>query len=232
MKQVLTMNDAGGKNYYYKEAVKILRTNIQFTGKDIKSVLLTSCYPIEGKTDIVFQLAVEMGKAGKRVVIVDADIRKSGFIKRYALNEEIPGLSQFLSGQAEKKQIVCSTGYDNTDIILSGLVAPNPSELLGQTIFSDLLHELREDYDYVLLDTPPVGSVVDAVVAAQACDGAVIVIESGLVSHKAAQKTLAQLRKSGCSILGAVLNKVDIKKDKYYFSYYKKYGDYYNTKQY
>ena len=99
---------------------------------------------MKGKTDIVFQLAVEMGKAGKRVVIVDADIRKSGFIKRYALNEEIPGLSQFLSGQAEKKQIVCSTGYDNTDIILSGPVAPNPSELLGQTIFSDLLHELRE----------------------------------------------------------------------------------------
>ena len=82
MNQVLTMNDAGEKNFYYKEAVKTLRTNIQFTGKEIKAILFTSCYPNEGKTDIVFQLAVEMGKAGRKTVIVDADIRKSGFIKR------------------------------------------------------------------------------------------------------------------------------------------------------
>lgn len=229
MNQVLTMNDAGEKNFYYKEAVKTLRTNIQFTGKEIKAILFTSCYPNEGKTDIVFQLAVEMGKAGRKTVIVDADIRKSGFIKRYKTSREVPGLSEYLSGQAEKKDIICSTGYDNADIILAGPIAPNPSELLEQGIFGDLIRELKEEYDYVLLDTPPVGSVIDAVVAARSCDGAVLVIESGLVSHKAALKTLKQLQKSGCSILGTVLNKTDIKRDRYYFSYYKKYGEYYKN---
>lgn len=229
MNQVLTMNDAGEKNFYYKEAVKTLRTNIQFTGKEIKAILFTSCYPNEGKTDIVFQLAVEMGKAGRKTVIVDADIRKSGFIKRYKISREVPGLSEYLSGQAEKKDIICSTGYDNADIILAGPIAPNPSELLEQGIFGDLIRGLREEYDYVLLDTPPVGSVIDAVIAARSCDGAVLVIESGLVSHKAALKTLKQLKKSGCSILGTVLNKTDIKRDRYYFSYYKKYGEYYKN---
>lgn len=229
MNQVLTMNDAGEKNFYYKEAVKTLRTNIQFTGKEIKAILFTSCYPNEGKTDIVFQLAVEMGKAGKKTVIVDSDIRKSGFIKRYKTSGEVPGLSEYLSGQAEKKDIICSTGYDNADIILAGPIAPNPSELLEQGIFGDLIRGLREEYDYVLLDTPPVGSVIDAVIAARSCDGAVLVIESGLVSHKAALKTLKQLKKSGCSILGTVLNKTDIKRDRYYFSYYKKYGEYYKN---
>jgi len=229
MNQVLTMNDAGEKNFYYKEAVKTLRTNIQFTGKEIKAILFTSCYPNEGKTDIVFQLAVEMGKAGRKTVIVDADIRKSGFIKRYNTSREVPGLSEYLSGQAEKKDIICSTGYDNADIILAGPIAPNPSELLEQGIFGDLIRGLREEYDYVLLDTPPIGSVIDAVIAARSCDGAVLVIESGLVSHKAALKTLKQLKKSGCSILGTVLNKTDIKRDRYYFSYYKKYGEYYKN---
>ena len=223
------MNDAGEKNFYYKEAVKTLRTNIQFTGKEIKAILFTSCYPNEGKTDIVFQLAVEMGKAGRKTVIVDADIRKSGFIKRYNTSREVPGLSEYLSGQAEKKDIICSTGYDNADIILAGPIAPNPSELLEQGIFGDLIRGLREEYDYVLMDTPPVGSVIDAVIAARSCDGAVLVIESGLVSHKAALKTLKQLKKSGCSILGTVLNKTDIKRDRYYFSYYKKYGEYYKN---
>ena len=229
MKQAVTMNDAGEKNFYYKEAVKTLRTNIQFTGKEIKAILFTSCYPNEGKTDIVFQLAVEMGKAGRKTVIVDAAIRKSGFIKRYNTSREVPGLSEYLSGQAEKKDIICSTGYDNADIILAGPIAPNPSELLEQGIFGDLIRGLREEYDYVLLDTPPVGSVIDAVIAARSCDGAVLVIESGLVSHKAALKTLKQLKKSGCSILGTVLNKTDIKRDRYYFSYYKKYGEYYKN---
>ena len=229
MNQVLTMNDAGEKNFYYKEAVKTLRTNIQFTGKEIKAILFTSCYPNEGKTDIVFQLAVEMGKAGKKTVIIDSDIRKSGFIKRYKTSGEVPGLSEYLSGQAEKKDIICSTGYDNADIILAGPIAPNPSELLEQGIFGDLIRGLREEYDYVLLDTPPVGSVIDAVIAARSCDGAVLVMESGLVSHKAALKTLKQLKKSGCSILGTVLNKTDIKRDRYYFSYYKKYGEYYKN---
>ena len=172
---------------------------------------------------------LEMGKAGRKTVIVDADIRKSGFIKRYNTSREVPGLSEYLSGQAEKKDIICSTGYDNADIILAGPIAPNPSELLEQGIFGDLIRGLREEYDYVLLDTPPIGSVIDAVIAARSCDGAVLVIESGLVSHKAALKTLKQLKKSGCSILGTVLNKTDIKRDRYYFSYYKKYGEYYKN---
>ena len=104
-------------------------------------------------------------------------------------------------------------------------MAPNPSELLEEASFSDLLKELRNTYDYIILDTPPLGSVTDAAIVAKECDGAVLVIESERVSYKLAQKVQEQLEKTGCKILGAVLNKVNIEKDKYYQKYDYYYGN-------
>ncbi len=215
----ITMTDPKTSDYFYEEAIKTLRTNIQFAGMETKAIMITSCYPNEGKSDIAFQLAKEIGNMKRRVLLLDADIRKSSYVSRYQVNQKITGLSQFLSGQTERERIVYSTNYPNLDIIFAGPVAPNPSELLEQEAFTELLRDARSIYDYILVDTPPIGSLIDAAVVAKQCDGAILVIESELVSRKMAQKAKEQLEMSGCRLLGAVLNKVDIRKDKYYSKY-------------
>ncbi|MBS6677499.1 MAG: CpsD/CapB family tyrosine-protein kinase [Clostridiales bacterium] len=230
MELKVTLKDPKKSDYFYEEAIKTLRTNIQFSSKQVKVVLLTSCYPNEGKSDIAFSLSLEMGKAGKRVLLMDADIRKSNFIKRYSVNQTIQGLSQYLSGQVERQWITYQTNFPNVDMIFAGPLAPNPSELLSDPAFGELLEEKRKEYDYIFIDTPPIGNMIDAAVVAEKSDGAVLVIESEAVSYSVAQKSLSQLERSGCKILGAVLNKVDMKKDKYYSSYYGRYGDYYKHK--
>lgn len=230
MELKVTMKDPKKSDYFYEESIKTLRTNIQFSSKQVKVVLFTSCYPNEGKSDIAFSLSLEMGKAGKKVLLLDADIRKSTFMKRYSVNQSVQGLSQYLSGQTESQWITYQTNYQNVDIIFAGPLAPNPSELLGDPAFENLLEEKRQEYDYIFIDTPPMGTMIDAAVVAEKSDGAVLVIESEAVSYKIAQKSLEQLERSGCKILGAVLNKVDVKKDKYYSSYYGHYGGYYKHK--
>lgn len=213
------MTDQRRNDYFYEEAIKTLRTNIQFTGTEVKTVVVTSCYPNEGKSDVLFQLAVEMGKMGKRVLVLDADIRKSSYVSRFQVKQKIEGLSQYLSGQCAVQDIIYSTNFEDVDIIFSGPVAPNPSELLASQSFSDLVQAVRKKYDYVLVDTPPVGNLTDAAIVARQCDGAVLVIESDAVSRRMAARAKEHLEMSGCHILGAVLNKVDIKKKNRYYYY-------------
>ncbi len=230
MELKVTLKDPKKSDYFYEEAIKTLRTNVLFSSKRVKTILLTSCYPNEGKSDVAFHLAVEMGKAGKKVLLLDSDIRKSVYIRRYSIKQNIQGLSQFLSGQVDKQWITYHTNYQNMDMIFAGPLAPNPSELLGDPSFDELLEEKKAEYDYIFIDPPPVGTMVDAAVVAEKCDGAVLVIESDMVSYKVAQRAKEQIERSGCRILGAVLNKVDLKQDKYYSSYYSHYGGYYKRK--
>lgn len=230
----IVINDTRQGDYLYQEAVKTLRANIQFMGKNKKVILVTSAFSNEGKSDVSFHLAAEMGKAGKRVLLLDADIRKSVMKSRYQIQEETVGLSQFLSGQVEKAdQIINKTNYENLSMILAGPNAPNPSEMLSDKSFESLLKAVRQVFDYVIVDTAPLGNVVDAAIVAQYCDGAILVIESGAVSYRVSQKVKKQLEQSGCRLLGAVLNKADMK-NKYYGKYgkygkYEKYEYYGNT---
>lgn len=223
----ITLTDSNAGDYFYEEAMKTLRTNLQFSGKSNKVVLLTSVHSNEGKSDISFNLAVELGKAGKKVLLIDADIRKSVYKSRYDIKEETQGLSQYLSGQVEQiDQVVCKTNYENLYIILAGPYAPNPTEMLGDEQFGQLLKAARQVFEYVIVDTPPLGTVVDAAVIAQYCDGALMVVESDSTSYRACQKVKGQLERSGCKILGAVLNKVSTKGRS---SYYSRYGRYYGN---
>lgn len=230
MELKVTLRDPKKSDYFYEEAIKTLRTNVLFSSKQVKVILLTSCYPNEGKSDLAFHLAAEMGKAGKKVLLLDADIRKSIYIRRYSVNQNVQGLSQYLSGQIDRQWITYHTNYQNMDMIFAGPLAPNPSELLGDQSFDELLEEKKAEYDYILIDTPPIGTMIDAAVVGEKSDGAILVIESDMVSYKVAQRAKEQLERSGCRILGAVLNKVDLKKDKYYSSYYSHYGGYYKKK--
>ena len=223
------MTDSRKEDVFYEEAIKTLRTNMQFSGVETKSIVITSCYPNEGKSDVTFQLAVEIGKMGKKVLIIDADIRKSNYVKRFQVEQKVDGLSQYLSGQLNKEKILYSTNYSNVDFIFAGPYAPNPSELLEQELFSKLIEETRKGYDYVLIDTPPMLSMSDASIVAKQCDGAILVIQNEAVSRKDALRAKDQLKKSGCKLLGAVLNKVDMKKEKYYNRYNSYY--YYGSKE-
>ena len=229
----ITITDNNAGDYFYEEAIKTLRTNLQFSGKSNKVVLLTSVHSNEGKSDISFNLAVELGKAGKKVLLIDADIRKSVYKSRYNIKEETQGLSQYLSGQIEQiDQVVCKTNYDNLYMILAGPYAPNPTEMLGDERIGQFLKAARQVFEYVIVDTPPLGTVVDAAVIAQYCDGALMVIESDSTSYRACQKVKNQLERSGCKILGAVLNKVSSNgRSSYYSRHGRYYGAYYGNKE-
>lgn len=221
-------------DYRTNESYKTLRTNIQFCGDDVKVITFTSCTPNEGKSSISLNLAVSFAEIGKKVIFIDADLRKSVLIGRYKVGKVDSGLSHYLSGQAELKDIVCNTNVDNMDIIFAGSYCPNPSELLEHSRFSDLIAKLRSEYDYVIIDTPPLGSVIDSAIIAKIADGAVLVIAANEISYRFAQKVKEQLERTNCRILGAVMNKVAMDKKGYYGRYYgryygKYYGKYYGT---
>ena len=224
----IVLSNTNPEDYFFEEAIKMLRTNVQFSGKNNKVILLTSCWSGEGKSDISFNLAVHLGKAGKKVLLIDADIRKSVYKSRYDIKEETQGLSQYLSGQVEQiDEVVCKTNYENVYMILAGPYAPNPTEMLGDELFGQLLKAAKQVFQYVIIDTPPLGIVVDAAVIGQYCDGAIIVVEKDATSYRLCQKVKAQLEKSGCKILGAVLNKAATKGVSYYGKKYAgKYGKY------
>ena len=207
-----------------KEAYKTLRTNVQFCGDDVKVISITSCVPNEGKSMVSFNLAVSIAETGKKVLFIDADLRKSVLIGRYKINKAIKGLTQYLSGVEELDSVKYTTNVENLDMILSGPVPPNPAELLNNEKFTALVEITKKEYDYVVIDTPPIGQVIDPAIVAQQTDGVIFLVSQANVSYKYAQKQIEQLKRSGCRILGAVLNKVDPEgKGSYYGGYYGKY---------
>ncbi len=220
-------------DYRANEAYKTLRTNIQFCGEDIKVIVLTSCTPNEGKSSVSFNLAVSFAEVGKKVIFVDADMRKSVLVGRYKVGEIQGGLSHYLAGQKTLDEVLYETDVPNMDIIFSGNYCPNPAELLNHAKFTDLLGYLRAEYDYIIIDTPPLGSVIDGAIVAKASDGAILLVEANVISYRFARDVKEQLEKSNCRILGTILNKVPVDKNGYYGKYYygkysgKYYGKYY-----
>lgn len=233
MEQTLNLKNAGRKDYYYEESIKTLRTNIQFCGNALKTIMFTSSMPNEGKSETAFALAASFGTIGKRVLLIDGDIRKSVMVKRYEIKGNPRGLSQYLSGQKQLEEICYTTDVENLDMILAGPYSPNPAELLEDGLFKILLEHVRKQYDYIIIDTPPMANIIDGAIIANQCDGAVIVIESGAISYRLVQRVKNQLEKSGCRILGAVLNRVGAAYDNgYYRKYYGKYNNKYYGKYY
>lgn len=210
-------------NYTAEEEYKSLRTNIQFCGKDVKVIGITSCIPNEGKSSVTLNIARTIAETGKKVLLIDCDMRKSVLVGRYRISKVTSGLSHFLSGYRELDEVLCQTNIPNLYMILAGPVPPNPSELLGSNSFKNLIRGAGEKFDYVLLDTPPLGSVTDAAVVSELCDGMCLVMTAGEISYKFAQKIKEQMEKTNCRILGVILNKVRIKKNGYYGKYYGKY---------
>ncbi|MBQ0001819.1 MAG: CpsD/CapB family tyrosine-protein kinase [Clostridiales bacterium] len=217
-------------DYTANESYKSLRTNLLFCGEDKKVIAITSCTPNEGKSSVTLNLAASLAESGKKVLLVDADLRKSVLIGRTEVTEEVLGLSHLLSKQESLENVVYATNYNKLHIIYAGKVPPNPAELLSGKYFKEFLSFVRPIYDYILIDTPPLGSVIDSAIIADECDGSVVVVEAGTVSYRFVQEVIEQLNKSASPILGVILNKVDMHKNgfygKYYGRYYGKYGSY------
>lgn len=225
MRNQIKLTKEEESDYGFDEALKTLRTNVQFCGSSVQVVMFTSTVPNEGKSELAFSFAASMAQIGKKVLFIDADIRKSVLVTRYRPNREVKGLSQYLSGQKEIEDIIYETNHDDLHMIFAGPYAPNPAELLEETLFEDLLKQAREEYEYIIIDTPPMANLIDGAIIAGRCDGAVMVVQSGGVSYKMVQKVKIQLEKSSCRILGVALNKVAGETYGYY-SKYKGYGAY------
>lgn len=206
-------------DYRSNEAYKSLRTNILFSGEDNKVLAFTSCTPNEGKSSVSLALAKSLADAGKSVLFVDADLRKSVLVGRHRVTQEVKGLTHYLSGQAELNEVLCKTEESGLYMIFAGPVPPNPAELLGGKKFAAFIAGVRKHYDYVIIDTPPLGNVIDSAIVATVCDAVIMVIAANTISYKFARNVKDQLEKSGCKILGVVLNKVNMKENKYYGNY-------------
>ena len=223
MKKV-TLCDIKNQNYSVRESFKALRTNFLFCGTEYKSVLVTSCVKNEGKSTISIELSKSLALSEKKVLLIDADLRKSMLASKYTENDgNILGLSEYLSGQAEFDDILYGTQNDNLHLIFAGAVPPNPVELLGSQKFANLMEIAKENYDYIIVDAAPLGAVIDASVISSVCDGAILVITANYIGQRFAIDVKEQLQKSGCKVLGAVLNRVPTKSGSYYNRYYKRY---------
>lgn len=213
-----------------EEYYNSIRTNIQFSGRDLKVITLTSAQPGEGKSTTSINLAISFAHAGFRTLLIDADTRNSVMSGTFKSNERYQGLTSFLSGNAELSDVICDTSIDNLMIIPAGQVPPNPTSLIQNDNFKAMIEIVRGLYDYVIIDTPPLGMVIDAVILAHHSDASLLVTKAGANKRRTVTKLKEQLEQSGAVFLGVILNKYDIHLDMYgsYGSYggYGSYGDY------
>lgn len=213
--------------YQINEQIKYLRANIQFCGDDKKVILFTSTIAGEGKSTLTLELAKSLAELGKRVLLIDGDLRRSTmknqFINRDSAKQ---GLSHYLSGLIKLEDALCVTNEPVMYAVLSGPVPPNPSELFAGSRMKSLMEWGKSQFDYILVDTAPLGVVSDAAVLATRCDGAVVVVEAGKVPYRAAQGVVQQLNDANCPVLGVVLNKVEnaVGRSYKYRAYNKGYG--------
>lgn len=213
-----------------EEYYNSIRTNIQFSGRDLKVITLTSAQTGEGKSTTAKNLAISFAKAGFRTLLIDADTRNSVMSGTFKSNERYQGLTSFLSGNAELSDVICDTSIDNLMIIPAGQVPPNPTSLIQNDNYKRMIETVRGLYDYVIIDTPPLGFVVDAAIIAHSSDASLLVVKAGADKRRTITKLKEQLEQSGSVFLGVILNKYDIHLDKYgsYGSYggYGSYGNY------
>ena len=210
------------------ESFRGIRTGILFSSADTapQVILVTSAGPAEGKTICAANLAVTMAQAGSRVALIDGDMRRPRVHKIFE-KERNTGLSSFLVGSGELKDGVIPSGIENLDIIPCGPIPPNPSEILGSKKMELLIETLRKTYTRIVIDSPPITAVTDALVLSKTVDGVVLVIRAGETHRQVVQNGLAQLNSVNAHILGALLNGVYTGKDSYYYYqyHYYYYGD-------
>lgn len=215
-----------------EEYYNSIRTNIQFSGNELKTIVLTSVQPGEGKSTTSVNLAISFARAGFKTLLIDADTRNSVMSGTFKASGRIKGLTAYLSGNSEFVETICETNVENLSIVPSGKVPPNPTSLLQNANFNKLIETVRSWYDYVIIDSPPIGLVIDAAIIAQKCDATILVTEAGAIKRRFVLKAKDQMVQSGAQFLGIILNKVDGSNDSYgSYGAYGQYGQYGTPKQ-
>jgi len=212
------------------ECLRTIRTNLMFRSKnrDLGRLLIASANPREGKSFLSANLAAIIAMAGARVLILDADLRRPAIHKRYGIPNE-PGLVDVLLGEAPVHEAIRPSHVPGVDILPAGATPPNPSELLSPQAMTELMDSLPE-YDVILIDSPPVNVVADALVLASLVDGVILVVESGRSSNAILQNCAARLRTVNQLLLGAIVNKLNVQRNGYEYNYdYYQYYEYYNV---
>ena len=220
--------------YAAEEALNRLRVNVKFSGKEIKTIMIISSVPNEGKSHVAVYLWKMLAEAGFKTVLVDCDLRKSVMKKemRFTCDEEYQGLDYYLSGLAEYDDVVHHTNIENGDIVPTTNLLQNPSSLLEDARLSELFQTLESNYDYVIVDSPPLVTVSDGILIAQHCDGAILIVRSGETPRSLIRQSMNQLKQTDCRLLGTVLNGVATGNRAYgrYYGYYSKYySEYYGN---
>ncbi|HGJ2494076.1 TPA: polysaccharide biosynthesis tyrosine autokinase CpsD [Streptococcus pneumoniae] len=207
-----------------EEYYNALCTNIQLSGDKLKVISVTSVNPGEGKTTTSVNIARSFARTGYKTLLIDGDTRNSVISGVFKSREKITGLTEFLSGTADLSHGLCDTNIENLFVIQSGSVSPNPTALLQGKNFNDMIETLRKYFDYIIVDTAPIGIVIDAAIITQKCDASILVTAIGEVNKRDVQKAKQQLEQTEKLFLGVVLNKLDISVDKY--GVYGSYGNY------
>lgn len=223
-------------DFHVREAVNTLCTNLSFSGDGYKRIMLTSCQPSEGKSFVSMNMLRTFAQLGMRTVLVDCDLRTSQLQSRYKIlvqsdtpNFRYPGMSRYLAGKCSQEDILGATSIPNAWMILSGRNVSNSLPLLSTAKLKKLLDDLAEQFDMILVDAPPIGTIIDAARISSACDGTLFVVESGAISRSRLSSALKLIARSGSPLLGTVLNQYDdrLASNKYYSasSYYNHYND-------
>ncbi len=203
------------------EAYRTLRTNLGFTFIDApcRSILFTSANPQDGKSTTIANTAVTMAQAGNRVIAVDCDLRKPMLHKIFGL-ENMQGLTNTMMQQLKLEEVVHKNVIDKLDVLTSGPIPPNPSEMLASERSKALWAKLVENYDYVLIDSSPVLAVADASILSTQVDGVILVVRSAQTRIDLAKEAKDQLLKANANIIGAVLNQLNMESKDYQYYYY------------
>ena len=210
----------------YAEAYRSLRTNVAFAelGSRVRTIVITSPNPRDGKTTVSSNLAIACAQSGKRVVLIDADLRRPLQHRIFQVSNEL-GLVYSLSSDSGLNGNLVQTQVPNLTLLTSGPVPANPTELLGSETMRSTLAKLKEHFDIIILDSPPILADADTSVLVRMVDGVLLVLHAGKTPRAAAELAVKQLRKASANILGVILNNIDFDREGYYYQYYYSYYD-------
>lgn len=219
------MAKQNGDRAVMQNAVKTLATNIRFASVDnpVRSIVVTSSIPNEGKSTIAVALSEALASGGKSVLLVECDMRRrsiAGMLGVHAQN----GLYAVLSAQVELEDAVVRTSMRGVSFLDAEPHIPNPVDILGSRRFRSFVESLKSSYDYVVFDTPPLSAFVDAAVIGSVVDGSLLVVRRNFVKREAVVSSLEQFKKAGANVLGTVLNYCENERSDYYYEYYNKSG--------
>jgi capsular exopolysaccharide synthesis family protein len=210
------------------EAYRVIRTNLIFSAPDAtgRTMVVSSVNPSEGKSTNVLNIAASLAHNDARVLVIDADLRRPTIHQHFNV-PSTPGLSDLIVGKSTREEAIRATPLKGLDVLPCGYIPPNPAELLGSARMRELVEDLRQKYDWILVDAPPILAMADAPVIASMVDGLLLIVAAERTQRAAALRALDQISGVGGSLVGVLLNRVNLQRNSFYFGQY--YGEYYTS---